>query len=94
MKLHQLYALVTASGWESSLSERWPDAPLVGNYRLLVFTNQDLPRLKYEYSTTEFKELTTEQAIQAMNAGEVGPFICDVSQASAIVYHFNPPAEY
>lgn len=94
IKLYQLYAFVTAAGWERSLSSRWPDAPLVDDYRLLVFTNEDLPKLKAEYSNAEFKELTTEQTIEAMSAGEVGPFVCDLSIARAIISHFNPPAEY
>lgn len=94
MTLHQLYALVTAAGWERSLSKRWPDATLIGDYRLLVFINDDLPKLKAEYSNAEFKELTIGQTIEAMNAGEVGPFVCDLLKARAIVSHFNPPEEY
>ncbi|MDC9527604.1 hypothetical protein PSH54_19180 [Pseudoalteromonas sp. Angola-30] len=90
MNLYQLYAFVTAAGWERSLSTRWPDAPLINNYRLLVFTNQDLPKLKTEYSTAEFKELSTEKTIEAINAGEIGPFICDINQARKIVAHFTP----
>jgi len=94
MTFHQLYALVTVAGWQRSLSARWPEAPLIGNYRLLVFTNKDLPKLKAEYLNAEFKELTAEQTINAMNKGEVGPFVCDLLQAKAIVSHFAIPAEY
>ena len=92
--LYQLYAFVTAEGWARSLSNRWPNAPLIGNYRLLVFTNQDLPKLKAEYSTAEFKELTIEKTIKSMSEGEVGPFICDLTKVRGIVFHFNPPEEY
>lgn len=91
--LYQLYAFVTAGGWNNSLHASWPHAPLVGNYRLLVFTNEDLPRLKAEYDTAEFKELAKQQTIDAMNAGEVGPFICDLATAKDISMHFNPATE-
>ena len=47
--LYQLYAFVTPMGWAESLSERWPDAPLVNGYRVLVFTNADYPLLKEQY---------------------------------------------
>ncbi|GAA61825.1 hypothetical protein P20652_3714 [Pseudoalteromonas sp. BSi20652] len=88
---NQKYALVTNEGWESSLNERWSNAPLVGGYRLLVFSGSDLPKLEAEYSDTEFKYLTVEDTIEAMNAGEIGPFICNINQAREIVAHFNPP---
>lgn len=93
MSLHQLYALVTAAGWERSLSTRWPDAPLTGNYRLLVFTNEDLPKLKAEYANAVFKELSAEETIKAMENEEVGPFTCDLETAKEIVNHFNQNEE-
>lgn len=91
--LYQLYAFVTAMGWDDSLSERWPHAPLVGDYRVLVFTNQDYPVLKQQYSDFEAKELTTEQTISAMNANELGPFVCSLEQLKQIMNHFAPPDE-
>ncbi len=89
-QLYQLYAFATAAGWAESLSERWPDAPLVGGYRVLVFTNADYPLLKEQYSTAEFKELTTEQTISAMNENELGPFVCTLEQTKQIMNHFSP----
>lgn len=91
--LYQLYAFVTLKGWKSSLSTRWPDAPLIGDYRLLVFTNKDLPKLKQEYDSAVFKELDRKQTIDAMTAGDIGPFICDLVTAKAISLHFNPQEE-
>ncbi|PWS55999.1 hypothetical protein [Pseudoalteromonas sp. meg-B1] len=91
--LYQLYAFVTAMGWAESLSERRPDAPLVGGYRVLVFTNADYPLLKEQYPTAEFKELTTEQTINAMNANELGPFVCSLEQTKQIMNHFAPPEQ-
>lgn len=92
-KLYQLYAFVTATGWAESLSERWPDAPLVGGYRVLVFTNADYPLLKEQYPTAEFKELTAEQTINAITAKELGPFVCELEQTKQIMNHFSPPEQ-
>lgn len=91
--LYQLYAFVTVAGWDQSLSVRWPDAPLVDNYRLLVFTNEDLPKLKTEYSSATFKTLTAEQTLSAMQSNAVGPFICDLKTAKAIINTLNPQEE-
>ena len=91
--LYQLYAFVTAMGWAESLSERWPDAPLVNGYRVLVFTNADYPLLKEQYPTAEFKELTAEQTINAISAGEIGPFVCTLEQTKQIMNHFSPPEQ-
>lgn len=92
-QLYQLYAFVTAAGWTESLSERWPDAPLVNGYRVLVFTNADYPALKQQYSEFEAKELTTEQTINAMNANELGPFVCTLEKTKQIMNHFAPPEQ-
>ena len=92
-KLYQLYAFVTATGWAESLSERWPDAPLVNGYRVLVFTNADYTLLKEQYPVAEFKELTTEQTISAMNANELGPFVCTLEQTKQIMNNFAPPEQ-
>lgn len=91
--LYQLYAFVTAAGWAESLSERWPDAPLVGGYRVLVFTNVDYPLLKEQYPSAEFKELTAEQTINAITTKELGPFVCSLEQTKQIMNHFSPPVE-
>ena len=90
---NQKYAFVTAQGWESSLSERWPDAPLIGGYRLLVFAGADLKPLEAEYSNAEFKYLDEQQAIEQMGLGNVGPFICDINQAREVCKHFAPQVD-
>ena len=87
---NQKYAFVTEQGWESSLSERWPDAPLVGDYRLLVFAGTDLPKLEAEYADAEFKYLTASETIEQMTSGTIGPFICNIEQAREVAKHFTP----
>ncbi|MEH6553971.1 hypothetical protein [Pseudoalteromonas tetraodonis] len=92
-QLYQLYAFVTAMGWADSLSERWPDAPLVGGYRVLVFTNQDYPALKNQYSDFSAKELTADKTIEALKKNELGPFVCNLEDLKKVIQHFNPPLE-
>lgn len=87
---NQKYAFVTAQGWGESLSKRWPDAPLVGDYRLLVFAGADLKPLESEYSDAEFKYLDAHQTIEQLELGNVGPFICDINQAKQVIDHFTP----
>ena len=90
---NQKYAFVTAQGWESSLSERWPDAPLIGDYRLLVFAGADLPKLEVEYADAEFKYLSASETIEQVTSGAIGPFICNIEQAREVVTYFSPPNE-
>ena len=90
---NQKYAFVTSQGWESSLSERWPDAPLIGDYRLLVFAGADLPKLEVEYVDAEFKYLSASETIEQMTSGTIGPFICNIEQAREVVTYFSPPNE-
>lgn len=90
---NQKYALVTSEGWERSLAERWPDAPVYGNYRMLVFAGNRLAALEQEYATADFKYLDTEGTISAMEEGLVGPFICDLQQARDIAKYFAPETE-
>ena len=90
---NQKYAFVTNEGWESSLSERWPDAPLYGGYRLLVFAGSDLPKIEKEYTEADFKYLSSNETIKAIESAEVGPFICDINQAREIAKYFTPDEE-
>ena len=89
--LYQLYAFVTESSWLGFLKERWPDAPLVNGYRVLVFTNEDYPLLKQQYSEFEAKELSPDQVIEDIGLGESGPFVCSLEQTKEIMNHFLPP---
>lgn len=88
--INQRYAFVTNEGWELSLSERWPDAPTYGEYKLLVFAGSDLASIETEYSEAEFKYLSVNETIEQMNIGAIGPFICNLEQAREIAAHFTP----
>lgn len=87
---NQKYALVTTKGWELSLSERWPDAPTYGEYKLLVFAGSDLASIETKYSEADFKHLSAVKTIEQMNLGAIGPFVCSLEQAREIAAHFTP----
>lgn len=89
-QLYQLYALVTVALWEQSLSDRWPDAPLIGGYRALVFTNLELPEIKAQF---KFKELSANETINAIISGDESLLICDHKQIIQIINHFSPPEQ-
>ena len=86
---NQKYALVTDKGWRDSLDSRWPYAPLVGDYRLLVFAGESLPEIEREYPKADFKFLPVDEIISRMVLGEIGPFICDIEGARTISNRFN-----
>ncbi|AGK87055.1 hypothetical protein RIO-1_41 [Pseudoalteromonas phage RIO-1] len=88
--LYQLYAFVTDKSWVDFLHTSWPDAPLINGYRVLVFTNQDYPRLKEQYPDFEEKELTTDETIAAMESSELGPFVHSLAETKQILNYFTP----
>ena len=87
---NQKYAFVTRDAWQDSLIARWPDAPLVGGYRLLVFAGSDLPKLETEYSEVDFKYLNAADTIKAMENNEQPPFILNLGDAREVCEHFTP----
>lgn len=84
-----LYAFVTNTGWNDKLTAVRPHAPLCGSYRILVFTESDLPKLKAEYADAEFKHLEPIETIEQMTVGAIGPFICNIEQAREVAKHFS-----
>lgn len=88
--LYQLYAFITVKYWELHLKDRWPDAPLHNGYRVLVFTNLDLAEIKSQF---KFKELSANETISAIIAGDESLLICDHSKLMQIINHFSPPEQ-
>lgn len=87
---NQKYAFVTVETWQDSLAERWPDAILYGNYRLLVFAGSDLTPLETEYIGIEFKHLNSSDTIKAMENNEQPPFILNLDDAREVCAYFTP----
>jgi len=93
MSNNDLYAFVTDAGWQAKLTAFRPNAPLYGGYRLLVFTESDLPSLEDEYADEEFKYLSASETIEQMTSGAIGPFICSIEQAHLVAPYFTPVGE-
>lgn len=87
---NQKYAFVTPESWQESLKSRWPDAPLYGGHRMLVFAGSNLPKLKAEFSDVEFKYLNATDTIKAMESNELPPFILNLDDAREVCAYFTP----
>lgn len=91
MSLYQLYASIPQADWAGDLKSRFPHAPLVNGYRVLVFTNRDHPKLAGKYSDKEFIELQAGDIISAIKSGQDAWLVCDVENIRIVINHFNPP---
>ncbi|HDZ9327780.1 TPA: hypothetical protein RUZ39_001680 [Vibrio cholerae] len=91
--MYQVYAFLTLAGWQQLAAEQWPHAVDVGsNYKLIVFTNEQEPKLEALAISHGFKvkRLTAVRTINAMAASAVGPFVCSYDIAQKVVQHFSP----
>lgn len=91
MSSYQLYATIQQADWAGDLKSRFPHAPSVNGYRVLVFTNLDYPKLAEQYSDKEFIELHAGDIISAIESGQDAWFVCDVENIRIVINHFNPP---
>lgn len=91
MSLYQLYASIPQADWAGDLKSRFPHAPLVNGYRVLVFTNRDYPRLAEQYSDKEFTELQAVDIISAIESEQDAWLVCDVENIRAVMSHFIKP---
>lgn len=90
--LYQLYATIPQSDWYGDLKLRFPHAPLINGYRVLVFTNVDYPDLIAKYSEKEFLELQAGEIITAIESGQNAWLVCDVENIRIVIKHFRPPS--
>lgn len=91
MSSYQLYASIPQADWAGDLKSRFPHAPLVNGYRVLVFTNRDYSKLAEQYSNKELLELQAGDIISAIESGQDAWFVCDVDNIRIVINHFNPP---
>lgn len=91
MSSYQLYASIPQADWVGDLKSKFPHAPLVNGYRVLVFTNRDYPELTEQYSDKEFIELQAGDIISAIESGQEAWLVCDVDNIIVVINHFNPP---
>lgn len=90
MSSYQLYASIPQVDWVGDLKSRFPHAPLVNGYRVLVFTNRDYPKLAEQYRDKEFIELQAGDIIPAIESGQDAWLVCDVEPLREVMQHFNP----
>jgi len=89
MNKRDMYAFVTDVEWQDKLTSVRPHAPLCGGYRILVFSESDLPEFKLEYGYADFKYLQPNETIEHMENGGIGPFICNLSKATLVNNYFS-----
>lgn len=92
MTLYQLYAIVPAAEWTDPILGRWPEAPLIKGYRLLVFTNKDLEAVKNILSSPEISNEKTI-ILKRMREGTLNTTITDHSTIRAIIEGLLPKME-
>ena len=91
MSSYQLYATIPQTDWAGDLKSRFPGAPLVNGYRVLVFTNFDYHKLAGQYGDKEFIELQSDDIISAIESGQDDWLVCDVENIRIVINYFNQP---
>jgi len=91
MSLYQLYASIPQADWVGGLKSRFPQAPLVNGYRVLVFTNRDYLKLAEQYNDKDFIELQSGDIISAIESGQDAWLVCDVNNIREVIKYFTPP---
>lgn len=88
------YAIIPVEQWVDELVERFPHAPLVQNYRVLVFADKETEQLKADYAERGIVELSvSSKIIEYMQSGLSEWVILQVEPLREVMQHFNPPEE-
>jgi len=86
------YAIIPQEQWVDELVDRFPDAPLVQNYRVLVFADAEAAQLKDDYAERGIVELSSSsEIIKHINSGLKPWVILQVEPLRKLMQHFNPP---
>lgn len=88
------YAITPQEQWVDELVDRFPDAPLVQNYRVLVFADKETAQLKADYAERGIVELSSSSEIIEHIQGGLKPWvILQVEPLREVMQHFNPPVQ-
>lgn len=89
-----IYAITPEEQWVDELVEKFPHAPLVQNYRVLVFAYAEAEKLKDDYAERGMVELSSSsEIIEHMESGLKPWVILQVEPLREVMQHFNPPSE-
>ena len=88
------YAIIPQEQWTDELIERFPNAPLIQNYRVLVFADAETEKLKADYVERGIVELSSSsEIIEHINSGLKPWVILQVEPLREVMQHFNPPID-
>ena len=88
------YAIIPQEQWIDELEERFLHAPLVQNYRVLVFADAETGQLKYDYAERGIVELSSSsEIIEHMEIGLNQWVVLQVMPLREVMDYFNPPEE-
>lgn len=88
------YAIIPQEQWDDELIERFPNAPLIQNYRVLVFADAEAEQLKSDYSDRGIVELSSYiEIIEHMEFDLKTWVILQVEPLREVMRHFNPPID-
>ena len=86
------YAIIQQEQWVDELVDRFPHAPLVQNYRVLVFADAEAEQLKADYADRGIVEgLITIEIIHHMENNVKNWVICKVEELDQVMDYFDPP---
>ena len=86
-----MYAIIPKDQWIGELAERFPHAPLVQNYRVLVFADAEAEQLKADYEERGMVELSSSSEISEHMESYLKPWvILQVEPLREVMQHFNP----
>ena len=88
------YALIPEEQWADELAQRFPHAPLVQNYKVLVFADAETEQLKEDYTECGIVEMASSSEIIEHIQSDLKPWvILQVEPLREVMQHFNPPID-
>ncbi len=85
------YAITPQEQWAGEVAERFPHAPLVQKYRVLVFADAEAEQLKADYTERGIVELSSSsEIVEHMQSNLKAWVILNVEPLREVMQHFNP----
>ena len=88
------YAIIPQEQWDDELIERFPNAPLIQNYRVLVLADAEAEKLKADYVERGIVELSSSsEIIEHIQSGLKPWVILQIEPLREVMQYFNPPSD-